>query len=732
MDVDFSGSKMEIGGVAIGASTITSVFTATLRISQAVYELKAVGEQTRDLLDTTKHIEDSLRNVRIVRRQKSILLTTTEKEWIDGQIKNSEKAVNGVAALIEPARVDMQSKSNRTKDIRLKNRVMFVLRDSPNVTVQLTKLSIATQGLNAAMGVLCNREGHGSLAKLNGGTVKRSDRRSSSPYKKAPPTYELSEFMNRRRTTSSVPRRKDLHRKRSKVSFVDEDRSGDESATLSTGRSRATLRTKSSWATTEELVHSAEDGRADTEKEVLDSEISAYASKSGDAPYLDRFDKSPACIPLLTLGDSGIPIRADAHSAVPSDENYIDSWTLETLKALEEHQDVQTSTLRAHRSSDYLTPNSIQSASVVTLDSGIARITQTASYILDPLSDKQREEMLSSHPPLTSHESEPITSQMPGAYPSTGPPRPPSFQPQHAHSASMPSLPDGFARQSLVPAPLRTAIQSPPFHFLTPQTYSNENSKVETWGSSGPPKPAKPARLTSTSTIPHSARSEHSNTLPYPCSDPSTSEFQPLTQSLSDPLPQRPGSAHSPHCCPTPNMNAPSPAYPLMDANRDPPYRPATPSANSRPPLHSYWDSNQHSPHRALTPAANPRPPPPPLDLPTGPSLAETVQQDRALLFYKPLPDRPFGRNASITSVTPSIQSTKSEPATSNATSNSNPNPNPNPNGVSRMSRGRMWLEHQAERPVALSLSSPREPVGGLPRVGFLAPLPTKLTVREM
>ena len=703
---------MEIGGVAIGASTITSVFTATLRISQAVYELKAVGEQTRDLLDTTKHIEDSLRNVRIVRRQKSTLLTTTEKEWIDGQIKNSEKAVNGVAALIEPARVDMQSKSNRTKDIRFKNRVMFVLRDSPNVTVQLTKLSIATQGLNAAMGVLCNREGHGSLAKLNGGTVKRSDRRSSSPYKKAPPTYELSEFINRRRTTSSVPRRKDLRRKRSKVAFVDEDRSGDESAILSTSRSRATLRTKSSWATTEELVHSTEDGRADTEKEVLDSEVSAYASNSRDAPYLDRFDKSPACIPLLTLGDSGIPIRPDAYSAAPGDDNYIDAWTLETLKALEGQQDVQTSTLRAQRSSGYLLPNSIQSATVseVSLDSSMARITQSVPYIPDPQPNTRHEEMLSSHPPLTIHESEPITLQMPGAYPSIVPPRPASFQPQ---------------QQSLVPAPLRTATRSPPFRFIAPQTCSNENSIVETWGKSGPPKPAKPAWRTSTGTIRQSARVEHQNSPPYPYSDPSTSEFQPLTQILSDPLPQRPKSVNPPHRCPSPNTNATSPSYPFMDASQDPPHRSATPLANSRPPSHLYWDSNHHSTPRPLISAANPRHTPP--DPPTRPRLAETVQQDRTLLFYKPLPDLPFGRNASVTSVTPSIQSTKSEPATSNANFNSNSNPT----SASRMSRGRMWLEHQAERPVALSSSSPREPVGGPPLVGFLAPLPMKTTVRE-
>src|ERR1700761_4320648 len=95
-------------------NTVGSVFNATSKISQTYYELKAVGEQTRDLLDTTKHIDDAMRNVRFVRRQKSALLTATEKEWIDREIKNSEKAVSDVAALIEPARVDMQTKSKDT------------------------------------------------------------------------------------------------------------------------------------------------------------------------------------------------------------------------------------------------------------------------------------------------------------------------------------------------------------------------------------------------------------------------------------------------------------------------------------------------------------------------------------------------------------------------------------------------------------------------------------------
>src|ERR1700722_8362776 len=337
---------MELGCTPVVLSTVSSVFNATLKISQTYYELKAVGEQTRDLLDTTKHIDDAMRNVRIVRRQKSALLTVTEKEWIDREISNSEKAVSDVARLIEPARVDMQT-SKSAKDIRFKNRVMFVLKDSPNVAVQLTKLSIATQGLNAAMGVLCNREGYGILGKLNGGTVKRVDRRSSSPSKKAPPSYELSEFMNRRRTTSGVPRRKELNHKVPKVSFVDEDRSGDESITLPPHRDQTTLRTKSSWATTDGLVHILDDGETENRNNSLASEAPASSSKSRDAPYLDRFDTSPACVPVLTFGDATPPIRTETHPSVGGDNKCaVHTWGLETLQTPENPQNIPPSTFR--------------------------------------------------------------------------------------------------------------------------------------------------------------------------------------------------------------------------------------------------------------------------------------------------------------------------------------------------------------------------------------------------
>jgi hypothetical protein len=649
--------KMEIGGVAIGASTVTSVFTATLRISQAVYELKAVGEQTRDLLDTTKHIDDAMRNVRIVRRQKSALLTTTEKEWIDREIKNSEKAVRDVAALIEPARVDMQ-KSNNTRDITFKNRMLFVLRDSPNVAVQLTKLSIATQGLNAAMGVLCNREGHADVGKLDALTVKRLDRRSSSPAKKAPPSYELSQFMNRRRTTGTVPRRKELNHRASMISFVAEEPSGDESVKLSTSRSQATLNTNSDWATREERVDGPEDGEAETKSELFASVAPALSSNSRDAPYLDCFDKSPACIPELASGNV-TPHVGETHLARDGhDTHAIDTRGLEPLQALDEQPYIPTFNLDAQRGSDYFLPSSFPSvsASELPVDNGIAQMALSGNSRHEEQPNAWPGGTLPSHPPTAIHELDADTSQIPRAY---SPPirrRPIPLQPQHSHNSSMHSLSDGFIQQASAPNPFRAVPRSPPFRFLTPQMHSRENSTQEMWGNSSPPKPEKPMQFTSSRHIvTNNPPQTHHPSPPYPSSPISTTPFPALIQVVTNPLPRRPTAA-------------PAPA---------------------------------HAPHHSLASDADVTNPP---ATHNGRSLAEIVKQDRSLQYYKPLPNIPFGRSPSVTSVTPSIMSTKSEPAGG---------------AEGRMTRGQMWLEHHAERSLAM-----RELVGGPLSGGFRAPLP--------
>jgi hypothetical protein len=433
---------------------------------------------------------------------------------------------------------------------------------------------------------------------LNGGTAKRIDRRSSSPSKKAPPSYELSEFMNhRRRTASGVPRRKEVNQKAPNVSFVDEHRSGNESITLSASRDQTSCR-----ATTEELAHILDDDKTETKNRLLASEASTF-SNSRYAPYLDRFDTSPACVPVLTFGDATPLITTETHSSAGGDNRYpVDTWGLETLQTPENSQNIPLPTFRAQGPSGYSPPNSISSAttSQMSLDSGMARMA------LSPYSFPN--EMLPSHPPLVSSGSEHIIAEMEGDYPRDPLPilnRPVSFQLHHSHTSSMPSVPDGLVQQRHNLASSRPLQRLTRFHFPPPQLHSNSNGNTGPWGESGPSDPIISTLYASTNPDYDVSPQSRQTPLPYPYAAPPNTQFPPLTQVLSDPLPQRPTSARSP---PT-EANIPSPPIPNAST-----------------------------------------------------SLTQRAVQDENLSYYKPLPSPPRRRTPSVASFAPSIASTKSEP----------------------------------------------------------------------
>jgi hypothetical protein len=174
-------------------SAVSSAVTVTLRLSQTVYELKAVDKQACDLLDTTAHIDSCVGAVRQLRRQKSALLSSTLKRWIDHVISDTDKTVQNVAALIEPARVDMRTKSGK---VSFKNKVAFVLRDSPLVGTNLNRLAIVSQSLNTALGILSARD-----SSMDPGG--EGDFNANPDPRHPPPAYEEIMRLRRERGRSS-------------------------------------------------------------------------------------------------------------------------------------------------------------------------------------------------------------------------------------------------------------------------------------------------------------------------------------------------------------------------------------------------------------------------------------------------------------------------------------------------------------------------------------------------
>ncbi|GME42675.1 hypothetical protein EPUS_04998 [Neofusicoccum parvum] len=182
-----------------GVGAAGAIINSSVSVTQKLFELKAVGDQTRDLLETSEQINTTLEYARTLRRRKSKILSTFEKRWIDGVLDTTEKAVRSVASLIEPARVDIKTKGR----ISLATRGLFVLRDSPNVSASLARLGIASQSLNTAMGTLCSRDGSAYQAQSY---------QPPAETKPAPPSYEESQGpgLRPRRRESGIPAKPEL------------------------------------------------------------------------------------------------------------------------------------------------------------------------------------------------------------------------------------------------------------------------------------------------------------------------------------------------------------------------------------------------------------------------------------------------------------------------------------------------------------------------------------------
>jgi hypothetical protein len=182
----------------------STVVNALFKSGQTVYAMIAVTEQARDLLDSACHVTASVDTVRLLRRQKSGLLQSEEKRWVDRVINDTEKTLINVASLVEPARVDMQTNDGK---IGLINRALFVFRDSPKVATNFARLTLTSQSLNTALTLLSSREGArpGAARRCQSIELSHLSTVSSSDGLPSPPSYQESEYLDRKRLQRSNP-----------------------------------------------------------------------------------------------------------------------------------------------------------------------------------------------------------------------------------------------------------------------------------------------------------------------------------------------------------------------------------------------------------------------------------------------------------------------------------------------------------------------------------------------
>ncbi|ERF70731.1 hypothetical protein EPUS_05083 [Endocarpon pusillum Z07020] len=159
------------------------------------YEICASSEESKVLLETTQDVNEQIYMVRKLRRQRSANLTPSEKTWIDSAIENTSNAVSGITHFVEPVPESPPAGRQWMPGPSFLQQLKYLIKDSPQLSAQLVRLSVAAQLLSTAMSVLSacvtvTSEGQVRSTGAGTNTVDSS-------------WNELSEFIHRRRFNST-------------------------------------------------------------------------------------------------------------------------------------------------------------------------------------------------------------------------------------------------------------------------------------------------------------------------------------------------------------------------------------------------------------------------------------------------------------------------------------------------------------------------------------------------
>lgn len=135
---------------SLSAHSSWSYASIRLRISNRLYSFRTASDTTRNLLSAITFLDPAVRAVRLARQQGVLPLSSDQKAWIDRQIAFAEETMDRAASLVEPARIDLQTRAT----VRFGRKVRFVLRDSPRLQTCFEQLSAAGAGLNVAANLL--------------------------------------------------------------------------------------------------------------------------------------------------------------------------------------------------------------------------------------------------------------------------------------------------------------------------------------------------------------------------------------------------------------------------------------------------------------------------------------------------------------------------------------------------------------------------------------------------
>jgi hypothetical protein len=143
---------MELTGAHTGPKEEKSQVTSgTRRALGREMHLSSANEQTAELLKTTKHTLAQLHEAQRLREIKAPLLETSERSWIDQTLEDVADAVREAATLIEPIRVESETRNGR---LSLGRQLRWLYRDSQRAKIKSQRLLACHHSLMLVLGHL--------------------------------------------------------------------------------------------------------------------------------------------------------------------------------------------------------------------------------------------------------------------------------------------------------------------------------------------------------------------------------------------------------------------------------------------------------------------------------------------------------------------------------------------------------------------------------------------------
>lgn len=179
------------------ATGATTALGATVRLTEQVFEIQALGQQARAPLDTVNRVHGQLDVARSIREQRSHLFSAVENAMIDDTFNITERTIGQVAELVEPYRGTMNGAEG---SLGIRPCLIYALPDTPQIQILMQQLTLAAQSLSMMTMLLFSWTTPGSACP----------ELPAAP-RNLPSSYAESSFLTETRTRNLIPiAKKDL------------------------------------------------------------------------------------------------------------------------------------------------------------------------------------------------------------------------------------------------------------------------------------------------------------------------------------------------------------------------------------------------------------------------------------------------------------------------------------------------------------------------------------------